>query len=118
MGPTDRQQQQQRPQPQPQQQPNEQTGCMLPPPHGGSGWHLMTKALGQLSRCRRRAFTGRDGVSCRRTCLPNLPSALPLSLHSPQLDKDRKALLERKKAARAAGKGKFTEQDVAMTNVD
>ncbi|KAG2444923.1 hypothetical protein HXX76_001659 [Chlamydomonas incerta] len=37
-----------------------------------------------------------------------------------KLDKDRKALLERKKAGRGAekGKGKFTEQDVAMTNVD
>lgn len=42
----------------------------------------------------------------------------PSPCHPPQLDKDRKALLERKKAARAAGKGKFTEQDVAMTNVD
>ena len=38
-----------------------------------------------------------------------------------KIDKDRKALLERKAASRTAdkGKGKFTEQEVAaMSNVD
>ena len=38
-----------------------------------------------------------------------------------KIDKDRKALLERKKAGKAAekGKGKFTESEVAaMQNVD
>merc|ERR1711979_61225 len=37
-----------------------------------------------------------------------------------KLDKDRKAILERKnkEAKSAKGKGKFTEQDVAMADVD
>lgn len=37
-----------------------------------------------------------------------------------KIDKDRKALLERKKAGKAAekGKGKYSESDVAMQNVD
>ena len=39
-----------------------------------------------------------------------------------KLDKDRKALIERKKAGRSAGgdkgKGKFSEKDVAMADVD
>lgn len=36
-----------------------------------------------------------------------------------KLDKDRKALLERRAAGKDAGKGKFSEQDVqAMENVD
>lgn len=36
-----------------------------------------------------------------------------------KIDKDRKALLERRAAGKEAGKGKFSEQDVqAMENVD
>eukprot|EP00922_Rhytidocystis_sp_ex-Travisia-forbesii_P061523 GHVS01091171.1.p1 GENE.GHVS01091171.1~~GHVS01091171.1.p1 ORF type:complete len:144 (+),score=22.96 GHVS01091171.1:134-565(+) len=35
-----------------------------------------------------------------------------------KLDKDRKALLERKGASGPSKKGKYTEKDVAMTNVD
>lgn len=35
-----------------------------------------------------------------------------------KMDKDRKNLLERKKAAATADKGKFKEQEVAMQNVD
>ena len=37
-----------------------------------------------------------------------------------KLDKDRKALLDRKQGAKGAekGKGKFTEKEVAMSNVD
>jgi hypothetical protein len=36
-----------------------------------------------------------------------------------KIDKDRKAILERKsKSSAEKGKGKFTEQEVAMANVD
>ena len=35
-----------------------------------------------------------------------------------KMDKDRKALLERKKAAASKDKGKFKEAEVAMQNVD
>ena len=35
-----------------------------------------------------------------------------------KLDKDRKAILERKNKENKADKGKFTEKDVAMADVD
>ena len=55
----------------------------------------------------------------------HLGAAVPVGLQASKvvitklkLDKDRKSILERKNRSGEKGKGKFSESDIAMANVD